>query len=663
MEKIEAKKRIEYLIKTLSRYNYNYYVENSPVVTDYEYDTLYHELAELEKEFPEYRRDDSPTLKVGGEPLTGFVSVTHKVPMLSIDNTYSEAELLEFDRRAKKTTESQDIEYVVELKYDGVAVSLIYEDGMFIQGASRGDGWSGDNITENLRTILTLPLVIPYKESLEVRGEIYMRRDTFRRINDERKRNGETLFANPRNATAGSLKLLTPEIVAKRNLQLFVYQGFLKGFDTHWAVLDFLKTLGFPINPHRKLAATIKEVIAYCNEWMEKRSSLPYNTDGMVIKVNSLLLQKKAGATSKSHRWAVAYKFPAQQAETVINDVIVQVGRTGVLTPVAILSPVSLGGSTVSRATLHNFEEIKRLDIKINDRVFIEKGGEIIPQIIKVITEKRDGTERDVPVPEKCPVCHSKTVKDDKEVAVRCPNVRCPAQVKERIKHFASRDAMDIEGLGEKWVNILVDAKIIFDYSDIYINISHEKLLNLERMGERSANNLLTAIEKSKDRPFANFIFALGIRHIGLNTSEILAENFACIDELAQADTKTLSSIKEIGPVVAKSIVDFFANEENINVIEKLKKAGVKTEREKSPSKKGAKLAGLTFVITGTLDNYTRDEITDIIKRNGGKVTGTVSGNTDYLICGKDPGSKLEKAKSLGIKIMTEEDFKELTGE
>ncbi|NLG12269.1 MAG: NAD-dependent DNA ligase LigA [Elusimicrobia bacterium] len=406
MEKIEAKKRIEYLIKILSRYNYNYYVENSPVVTDYEYDTLYHELAELEKEFPEYRRDDSPTLKVGGEPLTGFVSVTHKVPMLSIDNTYSEAELLEFDRRAKKTTESQDIEYVVELKYDGVAVSLIYEDGMFIQGASRGDGWSGDNITENLRTILTLPLVIPYKESLEVRGEIYMRRDTFRRINDERKRNGETLFANPRNATAGSLKLLTPEIVAKRNLQLFVYQGFLKGFDTHWAVLDFLKTLGFPINPHRKLAATIKEVIAYCNEWMEKRSSLPYNTDGMVIKVNSLLLQKKAGATSKSHRWAVAYKFPAQQAETVINDVIVQVGRTGVLTPVAILSSVSLGGSTVSRATLHNFEEIKRLDIKINDRVFIEKGGEIIPQIIKVITEKRGGTERDIPVPEKCPVCH-----------------------------------------------------------------------------------------------------------------------------------------------------------------------------------------------------------------------------------------------------------------
>lgn len=657
----KAKKRIDELVKLLNYYNYMYYVENNPVVTDYEYDTLYRELVELEKKYPQYIRDDSPTKKVGGQPLKEFKTISHKIPMLSIDNTYSEDELLEFDNRVKKAAGVGEIEYVVELKYDGVAVSLIYEDGVFIRGVSRGDGWRGDDITENLKTILTLPLTISYKEPLEVRGEVYMRKDTFQKINEERKRNGEELFANPRNATAGSLKLLDPEMVAKRNLQLFVYQGFLKNFETHWEVLEFLKKIGFPVSPYRKLAKGIREVIEYCNEWEEKRLHLPYNIDGMVIKVNSLSLQEKLGVTSKSPRWAVAYKFPAQQVETTLKDVVVQVGRTGILTPVAVLEPVELSGTTVSRATLHNFDEVKRLGIKIGDRVFVEKGGEIIPQIVKVIIEKRTGRERDIPVPERCPVCHSQVVRDEEEVAIRCPNVRCPAQVKERIIHFASRDAMDIEGLGEKWVNILVDKGIISDYGDIYWNITYEKLLNLERMGEKSAKNLLEAIEKSKNRPFANLIFALGIRHVGVHIGEVLASHFNSIDELSKADFETLSSIREIGPVKAQSIIDFFSNRENLKVIEKLKSAGVRMRREEE--KKSDKLANLTFVITGTLNNYTRDEITALIKRYGGRVTSSVSSNTDYLVCGKEPGSKLEKAKSLGIKIITEDEFNKLIEE
>ncbi|MCM8829727.1 MAG: NAD-dependent DNA ligase LigA, partial [Candidatus Omnitrophica bacterium] len=418
----------------------------------------------------------------------------------------------------------------------------------------------------------------------------------------------------------------------------------------------------FPVNPYRKLAKDINEVIAYCNEWKEKRSHLPYNIDGMVIKVNSLSLQERLGATSKSPRWAVAYKFPAQQAETTLKDVIVQVGRTGTLTPVAILEPVQLSGTTVSRATLHNFDEVKRLGIKIGDRVFIEKSGEIIPQIVKAIQEKRKGTEKDISLPERCPVCHSRVVRDKEEVAIRCPNVRCPAQVKERIIHFTSRDAMDIEGLGEKWVNILVDKGIISDYGDIYEKITYEKLINLERMGEKSAKNLLSAIEKSKTRPFANLIFALGIRHIGVHTSEVLAENFSSLDELAKADIEELSDIKEIGPVVAQSIVDFFSNKENLDVIEKLKKAGVKTEKGEIYVKSN-KLADLTFVITGTLNSYTRDEVTSLIKKHGGRVTETVSGKTDYLLCGKEPGSKLDRARALGVKIIGEDEFKKLIGE
>jgi len=639
-----------------------YYVENNPVISDYEYDKLYRELVELEEKYPEFRRPDSPTQRVGGQPLKEFKTVEHKIPMLSIDNTYSEEELLEFDERVKRMADVKEVDYVVELKIDGVAVSLIYENGIFVLGASRGDGYRGDDITENLKTIKTLPLSIDYKEPLEVRGEVYMRKDDFERLNEERKKNGEVLFANPRNATAGSLKLLDPKIVAQRNLQLFVYAGIVKNkFSTHWEILEFLKKLRFPVNPNRKHAKNIKEVIEYCKEWEEKRHSLPYGIDGMVVKVNSLELQERLGTTTKSPRWVVAYKFPAEQVTTILKDVVVQVGRTGVLTPVAILEPVQISGTIVSRATLHNFDEIKRLGVKIGDRVFVEKGGEIIPKIVKAIPEARTGNEKDIPIPEKCPVCGSKVVRDEAEVAIRCPNVRCPAQVKERIVHFASRNAMDIEGLGSKWVNIFVDKGFLSDYGDIYyLKDRYKELISLERMAEKSVNNLLNAIERSKNRPLANLIFALGIRHIGIHASEILAERFKSIDEIAKADFDTLANIREIGPIMAKSIIEFFSNPENLKVIEKLRKAGVKMEREEEEEKVEKILSGKTFVITGTLDNYTRAEITELIKKLGGNVTNSVSRKTDYLICGKEPGSKLQKAKSLGIKIISEKEFEEM---
>jgi len=652
-------KRIEELVKLLNYYNYMYYVENNPVVSDYEYDQLYRELVELEKKYPEYIRPDSPTQKVGGEPLKEFRTVEHRIPMLSIENTYSPDELIEFDKRIKRMAKVDEIDYVVELKYDGVAVSLIYEDGKFVLGASRGDGIRGDDITENLKTIKTLPLTIKYTEPLEVRGEVYMRKDDFERLNEERKEKGEVLFANPRNATAGSLKLLDPKIVAQRNLQLFIYQGFVERYKTHWEILNFLKELGFPVSPHRKHVENIEGVIEYCKEWEEKRFSLPYNIDGMVVKVNSIELQNKLGATTKNPRWVVAYKFPAEQVTTILKDVIVQVGRTGTLTPVAILEPVQISGTIVSRATLHNFDEIERLGVKIGDRVFVEKGGEIIPKVVKVVKEVRTGKEKDIPVPTHCPVCGSPVVKDEAEVAIRCPNIRCPAQVKERIIHFASRDAMDIEGLGEKWVNIFVDKGLLSDYGDIYY-LQYEDLINLERMADKSVRNLLDAIEKSKNRPFANLIYALGIRHIGIHASEILAQHYASIDELSNAKFEQLSSIDEIGPIMAESIVEFFKNEENMKVIEKLRKAGVKMEREKEEIEKKEILAGLTFVITGTLKNYTRNEITEYIKKLGGKVSSSVSRNTDFLICGEDPGSKLDKAKQLGVKIISEEEFEEM---
>lgn len=656
------KKRMDELVDLINFHNLMYYVENNPVITDREYDLLFSELAELEAAYPGHRRKDSPIRKVGGEPLDGFKSVDHAIPMLSIDNTYSKEELFAFDERIKKAAGiSGGIEYVVELKYDGVAVSVSYNNGLLERGASRGDGRRGDDITVNIKTIRTLPLVIGYKKPIEVRGEIYMRKDDFVRLNAERKKNGLPLFANPRNATAGSLKNLDSATVSSRNLQVFVYQYLgEETCRTHWEALKFMKEAGLPVNPHNAVARNISEVVSFCDSWRTGKSSLPYNIDGLVVKVNSLELRNKLGSTNRAPRWTVAYKFPSEQATTKLLEVKVQVGRTGILTPVAMLDPVELGGTTVSRATLHNFEEISRLSLKVGDRVLIEKGGEVIPKVVKNIPEYRDGSEKEIISPAECPVCGSKVKKYDGEVAVRCPNISCPAQVKERIIHFSSRNAMDIEGLGEKWVSLLVDMGMLSDYGDIYY-LHKDKLAGIEGMAEKSASNLIESIIKSRNRPLSRLIFGLGIRHVGSRTSEILAEKFGSLESLSAADMETISSIYEIGPVVAESIKSFFSIEKNMSVIKKLEKAGVKTTGEAEVKKGVRSLEGLSFVITGTLENYTRAGVTELILKNGGRVSGSLSAGTDFLVSGRDPGSKLEKAKKLQVRILGEKELEDMT--
>ncbi len=656
MDSIEnVKKRMDELYNLINYYDEMYYIKNNPVINDQEYDNLIRELSELEQKYPEFARLDSPTVRVGGKPVEQFNTVVHEIPMLSIDNTYSDREIIEFDKRIKKAL-GREVEYFVELKIDGVAVSLIYERGRLVRGATRGDGFIGDEVTENIKTIRDIPLYVSIDRRFEVRGEIYIAKSDFERLNRERINEGEEPFANPRNATAGSLKLLNPKEVARRRLRFFVYSGFLKESPkTQGEILDFFETLGFPVNPERKAVKSIEEVIGFCKKWEKERNQLQYAIDGIVIKVNSIRHQETLGFTSKSPRWAVAYKFPAEQATSKIKDIIVQVGRTGILTPVAILEPVHLAGTTVSRASLHNFDEIERLDVKIGDRVFVEKAGEIIPKVVKVIKETRTGLEKPVLPPDKCPVCESPVVKDEDEVAYRCPNVSCPAQIKERILHFASRRAMNIQGLGEKIVNVLVDMGMIKDYADLY-SLRAEQLEKIERMGDISSKKLIENIQSSKNAPFANFIYALGIRHIGERASEVLAENFTSIEELAGADEQKLSDIPEIGKVAARSIKDFFENRLNNELIQKLRKAGVVME-QKQPLKKSGKLTGLRFVITGTLKNYTREEMKTELKKHGARVSESISKETDYLVAGENPGSKLEKAKKHGVKIVSEDEI------
>jgi len=660
---MDPEKEIRRLVKLINYHNRKYYLEDNPEISDYEYDTLLKELIALEKKYPQYKTADSPTQRVGGAPLKEFKTVKHKFPMLSIDNTYSSEELLDFDRRVTKLL-TEKTEYVVEPKIDGVAVSLIYENGYFIQGVSRGDGDQGDEITANLRTIRNLPLSIPFSSRIEVRGEVYFKKKDFELLNQRRKKDGEPLFVNPRNAAAGSLKLLDPTLVSRRPLNLFVYTGYLRrGPREHYLILQLLRELGFPVNPHIELFTNIEEVINYCRKFQKKKDKLPYDTDGMVIKVNSLAAQEKLGATTKSPRWLVAYKFPAAQATTRLKDIILQVGRTGVLTPVAILEPVGLAGSTISRATLHNEDEIERLDVRIGDKVFIEKGGDIIPKVLKVVKEVRTGKETIFKMPEKCPVCGGKVYRDTDGVAVRCENVRCPAQVSERIKHFASREAMDIEGLGEALVNLLVEKELVSDYGDLYsLKLKLADLITLERMGEKSSQNLLKAIEKSKERPLPNFLFALGIRHIGIHSAEILSEKFESILELRNSDLETLSSIPEIGPTMAESIFNFFRDKETAIVLEKLEQAGVKAIKKSGLKVKNEKkiFSGKRIVLTGTLENWTRSEVTRLIKGLGGRLTASVSPKTTFILTGKEPGSKLQKAKTLGIKIIDESEFKKI---
>ncbi len=662
--KKEIENKINELRETLRKHNYQYYILNEPIISDNEYDTLLKKLITLEQKYPEFITPDSPTQRVGAKPLAEFQTARHLVPMLSLSNAFSEKELLDFDNRIKKNFSQKFFNYIVELKIDGLAIALVYENGILQRGTTRGDGFIGEDITQNLRTINSVPLkLIKFNDikRIEVYGEVYMNKASFKKLNEERDKQGENLFANPRNAAAGSVRQLDPAITAKRQLDNFIYQATFPdspNFKTHFEVLKFLKEAGFRVNPNIKECQTIEDAIEYCEIWKKKKNELNYEIDGMVIKVNQLNLRAELGSTSRSPRWAIAFKFPAEQMTTVIKDIIVGVGRTGTLTPVAILDPVIISGSKVQRATLHNEDEIRKKDIRIGDTVLIQKAGEVIPEIVKVIKEKRRGEERKFSMPEKCPVCGSQVVKIDDEVASRCNNISCPAQVKERIKHFVSRDAMDIDGLGTALIEQLVDNEIIKDFGDLYY-LKKEELLKLERMAEKSSGNIIKAINNSKNRPLSNLIYALGIRYVGSYASKLLSQRVNNLLDLKSKKYEYFVDIPEIGPKIAESITLFFNKEENLQIIRKLKEAGVNLSSQESQTEKHV-LKGMQFVLTGTLENFTRDEAKREIELLGGRVTGNVTKKTNYLVLGKEPGQKYQKAKEIGVSILEEDDFKSI---
>ncbi|MBN2372853.1 NAD-dependent DNA ligase LigA [bacterium] len=667
MNQNRVSQEIESLREQIRHHDWRYYVLNQPEISDTEYDRLMERLRDLEEKHPELITEDSPTRRVSGAPLSGFSVIAHETPMLSLANTYSREELGEFDQRVKKGLSGERYEYVVELKFDGVAVSLVYESGSFVQGSTRGDGFHGDDITANLKTIRSIPIrLISSQQSaipkrMEVRGEVFIDRRSFDRINRERQNAEEEPFANPRNAAAGSLKLLDPAQVAQRPLDIFLYACLAsEGIPaTHIETLDLLSRLGFKVNPNRMLCQGIDQVIEYCDLWEDRRKDLPYDIDGMVIKVNDFGQQARLGATSKNPRWAISYKFPARQATTKLLDISLQVGRTGAITPVAILEPVELSGTTVSRATLHNADEILRKDIRVGDRVIIEKGGEIIPKVVQPVISVRTGNEIEFRMPGECPVCGGGVIRLPGEAAYRCISVNCPAQVERVIQHFASRDAMDIEGLGPALIKQLLSEGLIKDYAGIYaLNEKRGQLLQLERMAEKSVQNLLDGIEKSKGRPLGAFIFALGIRHVGRVAAETLARRFGCIEALSVADDEELEKIPEIGPVMAESIRAFFKSERTRSVLSKLLDHRVgRCEGKGVESAAGEGLKRKSFVFTGSMLAFTRTEAQDIVRRAGGQVMTTVGKKTDYVVAGDDPGSKLAKAQKLGITILNEEEF------
>lgn len=659
MKKSEAKKEIEKLREEINYHNYKYYVEDSPVISDYEYDMLLKKLEALEHEFPELITPDSPTQRVGGEPLEGFTSVEHKVPMLSLDNAYSYNELQEFDERVKKN--AGDVEYVCEPKIDGVSIALIYENAVFLRGATRGDGIKGDDVTANLKTIPSIPLRLRggTLKNVEVRGEVYFPISAFKKFNKEQEQRGEQVFANPRNAAAGSLRQLDPRIVASRPLDIFLYyiSGSDKEFQTHEKALDALRDAGFRVNPLIKKVKNIEEAIKYCTELEVKREHLDYEIDGAVLKVNSFSQQKELGSTIKHPRWAIAFKFSAKQATTRLNDIVIQVGRTGTLTPVAVLEPVHVGGVTVSRATLHNFDELKRKDIRIGDTVLVERSGDVIPQVVKSVIEKRTGDEKARIIPKKCPVCSSEVVRTLDEVAVRCPNKQCPARLRWRIEYFASRDAMDIDHLGGSTVDKLIDKGLVDNIADVY-NLTKEDLLTLEGFKEKSAQNLLDSIKKSKQQGLARLIYGLGIRHVGKFAAQLLASHYHSIDELAKSSAEDLLQIQGLGEKTAEAIATFFATEENIELICTLKDIGIQTKE----TKRTGELQGKKFVFTGGLQSLSRPDASNLVLRKGGMVASSVGKDIDYLVMGQDPGSKYEKAKKLGLNIINEDEFKRLVG-
>ena len=659
MNKAEAKKEIEKLRKDINNHNHKYYVENNPVISDYEFDQLLKKLESLEEQFPELITPDSPTQRVGGEPLEGFITVEHKVAMLSLDNTYTYDELREFDERVKKNV--GEVKYVVEPKIDGAGVALLYENGVLVRGATRGDGIRGDDITSNLKTIRSIPLRLRGNKvkNVEARGEVYFPTKGFEKYNKEQAKRGEPVFANPRNAAAGSLRQLDPRIVASRPLDIFIYfiSHSEKDFSTHEKAVAALKEAGFRVNPLTKKVKNIEGAIKYCNDLEEIRETLDYEIDGAVIKVNSFSQQKQLGATSKHPRWAISYKFAAKQATTKLNDIAIQVGRTGALTPVAILKPVQVGGVTVSRATLHNFDELKRKDIRIGDTVLVERSGDVIPQVVKAIKEKRTGSEKSKRIPKKCPICGSEIIHTEGEVAVRCRNRMCPARLKWRIKYFASRDAMDIDHLGGSTVDKLIEKGFVDSIADIY-SLRMKDILTLEGFKEKSAQNLLDSIEKSKNQSLSRLIYGLGIRHVGKYAAQLLAAKYSSLDLLSKANVEELKDIYGLGEKTAEAIGTFFATEENRELIEKLKDVGVKIKEE--VKEEDLLLKGKKFVFTGGLQTLTRPNASDIVKEKGGIVTSSVGKDLDFIVVGEKPGSKYGKAKKLGVTILNEEEFKEL---
>lgn len=655
----EVEQQINELRNQIETHNYHYFVLDKPLISDQEYDRLMQQLIELETKYPQFLTADSPSQRVGGEPLKGFTTTRHYRPLLSLSNAFNLGDLQDFNRRVVSLL-GQQPEYVIEPKIDGLSIALTYENGLLTVGATRGDGTVGEDITQNLKTIRAIPLKLRKPlPLLVVRGEAYMPKAAFERLNKEKEEKGEELFANPRNAAAGSLRQLDPRVAASRSLGAFFYEIIhVEGetVATHWEALQLLTELGLPVNPDRKLFADMEEGYAYCQEWAEKRASLSYEIDGMVIKVNNLGYQERLGATAKSPRWAVAYKFPAEQATTVLEDIIVRVGRTGVLTPTAILKPVRLAGTTVSKATLHNEDMIVEKDIHIGDTVVVQKAGDIIPEVVAVLPERRTGEERPYRLPTRCPECGSEVLRLEGEAAHRCTGgLSCPAQVREGIIHFASRDAMDIEGLGPKIIEQLSNAGLIHDAADLYY-LKYEDLISLERMGDQSVNNLLNAIAASKERPLSRLLFGLGIRHVGQRAAKVLADHFGTLKALVQADESQLMAIEDIGPKVAASIVHFFAQEKNRQVIEKLAKAGVNMEQPREQETE-LPFSGKQFVLTGTLEGYSRKEAQELIEKLGGKVSSSVSSKTDFVVAGSKPGSKYDKAVSLNIPILSEEEF------
>ena len=672
--KKDAEKIINELREVIKYHDWRYYVLSSPVISDYEYDKLFHLLVALEEKYPDLVTADSPTQRIASDLIKEFPKVRHLAPMLSLENSYNEDDLRDFDRRVKEITGLNEIEYSVEPKFDGAGIALVYEDNLFVRGATRGDGVVGDDITPNLKVIKTIPLSANFKrygiKTIEIRGEVLISKELFKKINQERLEEGLPPFANPRNAAAGSLRLQNPKEVAKRGLEAFVYQityaadengNNLLGtkIKKHSESIKMLYELGFK-SPYKeiKVCKNIDEVIDYCNEWQEKRDSYPYEIDGMVVKVNDISLYDILGATSHHPRWAIAYKFQARQATTKLIDVVFQVGRTGAVTPVGKLEPVEIGGVTVSSVSLINEDFIKEKDIRIGDLVLVERAGDVIPYIVKVIKEARTGNEKPIVFPKNCPSCGSPLVKPAGEAVYRCVNANCPAQVKERIAHFASKDAMDIRGLGPRIVERFYDLGLLRSIPDIY-RLDFEKIKQLEGFGEKSVENLKKAIEESKHRPIHRLIYGLGIRYVGQVTARTLAENIKCVEDLKDWTIEQLESLEDIGYVVAKSIYDFFHNEQNIKMIKELKELGVQTCKEE---KEEGKLKGMTFVFTGTLSCCSREKAKEMVEALGGKVSNSVSKKTTYLVVGEAPGSKLAKAQKLGVKTLNEEEFLKLIG-